>query len=229
MKSYLISIYIVLHFAIVYSEDTSYVSMKDEPLYEMISNLEKKYFEKKKNMTILLNRYPLKGLFDQKAYDSLHVIVKHILGNYGKVFSCPNEALEHVLQEKSTRYDILFIILEVSYMRLDNTGIPFALPIGTGMMYGMTTGNMYFEMIRFVAIELKTTRIIWDYTLQKNTSWFSSGNRTKINEFTDLGRLCDRVGFGDYGKKGVYKLSTELKKNFCKTSKLRKSQSHRLH
>ncbi len=229
MKYFSIITTILIYQICLYSQETSYVSFENQQVFETISILASGYFIEKDNLTILLNTYPVKGVCDQRAYDSLHVIFKHILSKYGTVFSSSNEALEEMLQNDTSRYDIIFVIFEVSYESTGKSGVPFVIPLRSGMIIGSGSGYIHFENIRFVAIEPTSRKIVWDYTLQKYAGWFSGGSRARTNEITELGRLSNRVGFNEYGKRGIFKLNEALRKFFIKHSRSKKTRSHRLH
>ena len=119
MKFYCIMFLLMITNTLVYSqdtqEDTTFLNEKIKRVYETISGMERGVLEKKGHLNILLNKYPLKGSCDREAYDSLHVMIKHITRKYGKAFSSSNEALEEIFRDEPSRYDILLVLLEVSH------------------------------------------------------------------------------------------------------------------
>ncbi len=219
MKFYCIMFLLMITNTLVYSqdtqEDTTFLSEKIKRVYEIISGMEKGVLEKKGYLNILLNKYPLKGSCDREAYDSLHVMIKHITHKYGKAFSSSNEALEEIFRDEPSRYDILLVLLEVSHESIKQFSTPYSEPV-SAKKQKIQPRYINSEIIKFVAIEVDSRKIVWEHTIQKNEGWFSSGTRKKTNEFTELARLAESVGFNDYGKKAVYTINAELTK-FYKT------------
>lgn len=220
MKYYSIMFLLLLISNVAYSqdsqEDTTFLSEKIKRVYETISGMEKGVLGKKGHLNILLNKFPLKGSCDREAYDSLHVVIKHITSKYGKVFSSSNEAFEEIFRDEPSRYDILLVLLEVSHESIKQFSTPYGEPVPEKKQKKVQPRYINSEIIKFAAIEVDSRKIVWNCTIQKNEGWFSSGTRKKTNEFTELARLADRIGFNDFGKKAVYAINAELTK-FYKT------------
>lgn len=216
MKFYCIIFLFIITNTVVYSqdtqEDTTFLSEKIKRVYETISGMEKGVLEKKGRLNILLNKYPLKGTCDREAYDSLHVMIKHITRKYGKAFSSSNEALEEIFRDEPSRYDILLVLLEVSHESIKQFSTPYGEPVSAKKQQKTQPRYINSEIIKFAAIEVDSRKIVWDCTIQKNEGWFSRGTRKKTNEFTELARLTDKIGFNNYGKKAVYTINAELTK-----------------
>ncbi len=213
MKLYHVTSFLVIFTILGYSqaveEDTTFLNEKIKRIYEIITGMEKGILQKKRDLNILLNKYPLKGTCDREAYDSLHVVIKHITAKYGKAFSSSNEALEEIFRDEPSRYDLLLVLLEVSHEAVNEAGTPYAAASAQKRNESKPR-YLNSEAIRIVAVEVARRKIVWDYTLLKSEGWFTKGNRRKTNEFTEIARLADRIGFNSYGKKAVYKLNDKL-------------------